>query len=215
MTEPGRERLQRALDRFDQANSDDPRTEMVEGRPLPRELAYARRMSACLEDWAPRCGEALRLAARSQHLCRWRLPRSSFDAGRRGYLRWRRQCAVMHAQLATDILAELDYDEVTIKRVADLLQKKNLDSDPEVQILEDVACLVFLRFYAGDFAERHAPAETSRVLKRTWRKMSDAARRRALELQLSVLEGEPLGVDGEAAPMPAAALDGSGEERAR
>ena len=100
-TEDGAGRLGAALEQFDAANRQDPRSVEVAGREFPQELLYGRRMSRRLASYEAGASEELQLAVRSQHLCRWRLPRSSFPAGRRGYLRWRRACASMHAELSS------------------------------------------------------------------------------------------------------------------
>lgn len=178
------DRLQAAIARFDAANAEDPRRELDEGVAVPKELLYARRMSAWLERLEPRASEALRLAARSQHLCRWRIPRSDYPRNRKGYRQWRRDCALMHARLAAEILDAVGYGPGEIARVQDLLLKKNLKSDPETQILEDVACLVFLQHHFEAFAREHDEPKLVRILERTWRKMSSRGRRAALQLEM-------------------------------
>ena len=44
------------------------------------------------------------------------------------------------------------YDEWSIARASTLVRKEQLRSDAEAQTLENVACLVFLRYYAANFA---------------------------------------------------------------
>ncbi len=173
-----------ALRQIDAANSEDPNTVVVDGREYPKELLYARRMSEWLSRLAPDAPEHLRLAARSQHLCRWLVPRDSFPLDRRGYLRWRSRLYAFHAEKAGQILEEVGYDGATVTRVQGLLQKKNLTSDPEMQILEDVACLVFLESYFSEFAERHEPDKLRTIIRKTWKKMSPRGRKAALRLEL-------------------------------
>ncbi|NQV25970.1 MAG: DUF4202 family protein, partial [Rhodopirellula sp.] len=50
----------------------------VDGKARPAELVYSERMTAALERFAPDAPEALRLAARAQHLQRWQLPRRDY-----------------------------------------------------------------------------------------------------------------------------------------
>jgi hypothetical protein len=171
----------RAIARIDAANAEDPRSEGDQ----PKELVYSRRMTTWLDRLEPGAGEALRLAARAQHLCRWRLPRGEYPEGRRGYLSWRRACGELHAQLAAEILCDVGYDDASVTRVADLLRKKNLSSDPEALALEDTACLVFLEHELAAFAPKHDDAKLVQILQRTWRKMSTRGRALALELDLS------------------------------
>src|SRR5207249_10366915 len=125
-------RFQDAIARFDAANAQDPR-----GIQLP----YAQRLSAWVERLAPDASEALRLAARCQHLRRWEIPRESYPAGRVGYLKWREALKHFHAEEAGKILREVCYDDVTIERVRNLNLKKK---DPETSVLEDALCLLFL-----------------------------------------------------------------------
>ncbi|HWM86597.1 MAG TPA: DUF4202 domain-containing protein, partial [Kofleriaceae bacterium] len=142
-------RLAEALARLDAINAGDPRRERdpVSGEEIAVELLYAQRMSQRLEQLAPDAPEVLRLAARAQHVARWRIPRDSYPEGRTGYKQWRSELARAHADLAAKVMAEVGYDAAPIQRVRDLLTKKGLRTDPEVQTLEDVACLVFLEHY--------------------------------------------------------------------
>ena len=183
-------RLAQALDRFDALNAEDPHTERVDGLERPKELVYGERMSARLATFAPEAPESVQLAVRAQHLRRWTLPRSDFPMDRAGYLTWRTRCARMHAELATDVLEHLGYGPDTVARVHKLLTKRGLKTDPEVQLLEDVACLVFLEHYANDFAAEHPRSKVVDVVRKTWAKMSSEGHAAALALSLdsSVLE---------------------------
>lgn len=178
------ERFNRAIDRFDQANGEDPHREVFANEKHPKELLYAQRMSAWLDRYAPEASEALRLAARCQHIRRWTLPRSDYSMDRKGYKQWRANLAKFHADTATEILRDVGYDEVTIRRVQGFLRKEKLRSDPEVQILEDVICLVFLESYFADFARKHDEDKLVNILQKTWKKMSPKGRETALELAL-------------------------------
>lgn len=177
-------RLDRAFARFDAVNAEDPRTEEVDDRLQPKELVYARRMSETLARFEPDASEPLRLAARAQHIARWRIPRSRFPEGRKGYKQWRTRLMQLHAELATNILREVGYDDATVTRVDRLLRKQGLKRDPEVQTLEDVACLVFLAHYFDAFARDHEDDKLVEILRKTWGKMSERGRRAALELDL-------------------------------
>lgn len=182
---PADTRLQRAMERFDAINAEDPRREVVDGQERPKELVYARRMSETLERFRPDASEPLRLAVRAQHLARWRIPRSEFPEGRTGYKKWRTRLMFFHAELAEEVLRQLEYPEDTVERVKTLLRKQGLKRDPEVQALEDVACLVFLEHYFDAFAEDHGDEKLVDILRKTWRKMSERGQEAALELKLS------------------------------
>ncbi len=178
-------RLQQAFDRFDRANADDPRTDLVDGVAQPKELVYARRMIDQLDRFAPDAPEPLRLAARCQHIRRWTIPRSDFPVGRTGYRRWRTTLAGHHAQTAATILRDVGYDDATIDRVETLLRKKNLKSDHDVQTLEDVVCLVFLQHYLAGFASEHEEKKVVDILRKTWRKMSGRGHAAAAGIELA------------------------------
>ena len=178
------ERFNKAIHRFDEANAEDPQLEVVDGVSYPKELLYARRMTTWLDRFAPDASEALRLAARCQHIRRWMIPRSRYPMDRRGYLQWRTALATFHGETAAEILREVGYDEVLIGRVRSLLRKEGLKRDPEVQCLEDVICLVFLESYCADFAKHQDAAKMLPIIRKTWEKMSPRGREVARTLNL-------------------------------
>ncbi|HUN52002.1 MAG TPA: DUF4202 domain-containing protein [Candidatus Sulfotelmatobacter sp.] len=183
MDEAG-ERFRAAVARIDAANGEDPNREMIGGVEQPKELAYGERMSAWLERLAPDASEALRLAARAQHIRRWRIPRGDFPMDRAGYHRWRTTLYRFHADTAGALLAEVGYDAATIARVQALIRKEKLQSDPEMQMLEDVICLVFLENYLAGFSAKHDAAKVVEIVRKTWRKMSPRGQQAALALPL-------------------------------
>ena len=192
--------FQTAIAAFDAANAEDPNSEEAPGGPQPRELLYAQRMSEGLERLYPEASEALRLAARCQHIERWRRPRRDYPEGRVGYLTWRRDAKSFHAERAAEILRGLDYPEQTVARVQSLVRKERMTADPETQALEDAICLVFLTHYFEAFAARHDDEKVVDIVRKTWRKMSDHGREAALALSLpakaaqlieNALSGEP------------------------
>jgi hypothetical protein len=178
------ERFSEAMRRFDAANAEDPHREVVDGVAYPKELLYGQRLTAWLERFAPEASEALRLAARSQHIRRWMIPRDHYPLDRRGYLQWRTTLGKFHAETAAAILREVGYEEAMIQRVRSLLRKEGLKRDPEVQCLEDVICLVFLESYCADFAAHHETTKMLPIIRKTWEKMSPAGREVAGTLDL-------------------------------
>ena len=178
------DRFRRAVERFDAANAEDPNRELADGVEQPKELVYARRMTARLDRFRPDAPETVRLAARCQHIRRWTIPRADYPAGREGYRRWRTDLARFHADTAAAILREVGYGDDVVARVGSLLRKERLKADPDVQLLEDVICLVFIDHYLADFAPRHDEETLAGVLRKTWRKMSEEGRRAALALDL-------------------------------
>ena len=170
-----------AIARIDAVHAEDPKKD---AGGQPKELVYAQRMSACLAKLAPQASEPLKLAVRCQHIRRWAIPRSDYPQGKVGYLSWRKAEARAHAELTGGILAQAGYDADAVKRVQSLIRKERIKHDPEAQLLEDVACLVFLEFEFGDFAARHDAAKIVEIVRKTWAKMSPRGQQAALGLQL-------------------------------
>lgn len=166
------QRFQDTIDAFDKENAADPNKELVGDKAFPKELLYAQRMTECLASYAPDASESLQLAARCQHIRRWEIPRASFPTGKKGYLLWRTKLKERHAAIAGDIMFSFGYDEETIKQVKKMLLKRELKADAEVQILQDVACLVFLMHYFNEFKEKHTREKIKDILEKTMRKMS-------------------------------------------
>ena len=178
------DRFEQAIARIDAANSEDPNTETLDGVVLPKELAYGRRMSTWLDRLYPEASEALRIAARSQHIRRWSIARSSYPMDRTGYLRWRTELKNYHAETTGSILVGVGYDEAFIGSVKSLLRKEGLRENAETQALEDVACLVFLENYFADFAAQHDDDKVVDIVRKTWGKMSERGHEAALGLDL-------------------------------
>ena len=180
---PDNARLAEAFRLFDAANAEDPTLEPGDdGQPVPKEVLYAQRMSACLARVAPDAPEAVQLAARCQHIQRWKIPRQDFPMTRPGYHQWRNTLKKFHAELAGQLLTQAGYDPAEIERVQELVQKLRLKDDPEVQLLEDVICLVFLEYYFLPFAAQHPEEKVIEIVQKTWPKMTE--RGHALALQL-------------------------------
>ncbi len=185
MTAEQDERVQRAIELIDQANLADPTMEMDGGEEKPKAYLYGLRMSRWLDKLAPDASQALRLAARAQHIERWTVPRHTYPLGRKGYNQWRTGLHKFHAGRAGEIMARVGYDGATIQRTADLLQKKHLKRNAETQMLEDVICLVFLENEFDGFAAKQTEEKIIDILRKTWRKMSETGHQAALGLELS------------------------------
>ena len=181
---PDPTRFETAIARFDAANADDPNTETLDCVAHPKELLYAQRMTAWLERLAPDASEALRLAARAQHIRRWVIPRRDYPMTRSGYLKWRTTLYRFHADTAGDILRDVGYDDDAIAAVQSLLRKERLKRNPDMQCLEDVICLVFLESYFVDFAWQYDEPKVLDILRKTWKKMSPQGQAAARDLAL-------------------------------
>jgi hypothetical protein len=156
-----------------------------DGLPVPAELLHARQLTARVWHLQPNGSEILFLAARCQHIARWRIPREQYPITRAGYHQWRNALKQMHAKISAEILLKAGYAEETARRVQSFNLKENLKTDPEQQVLEDALCLVFLQF---QFAELNAKTEREKMinaLRRSWGKMSEQGRKEALQLSYS------------------------------
>lgn len=178
------DRLGRALAAIDAANADDPHRIVIRGVEQPKELGHAALATEWLHRLCAEPSEALVLAVRAHHLRRWALPRADYAAGRAGYLKWRTALKQLHAAEVGRILQEVGYDEATVARVQDIVRKRGLGTDPDVQVLEDVVCLVFLETQLHDLAAKLEPDHMVEVIRKTLPKMSDRAKQEALTLDM-------------------------------
>lgn len=169
---------------IDAANEADPHTLAVRGARRPKELAHSELVSEWVRRLAPDASDALLLAARAHHIRRWEIPRDGHPKGRSGYLRWRKALQRLHAEATAEILRGVGYDDALVARVEDIVGKRGLGRDAEVQVFEDALCLTFIETQLVAFANEHPDAKAQSVLLKTMRKMSPAARRLARELPL-------------------------------
>lgn len=178
-------RFETAIALIDQKNSEDTNVYEVFGLKYPKELLYSQRMTRKLLQFEPNASKALQIAARAQHICRWKIPRSEYPMDRVGYLKWRETLKKMHAEMTAEILGQVGYDQEFIDRVSLLINKKLIKKNEESQTLEDTICLVFLDYYFDEFAEKHNDDKVIDILRKTWAKMSDRGHEAALKLPFS------------------------------
>ena len=193
------EALQAVIRLIDAANAADPNVESANGEAVAKELLYSQRMSKTLGEFCSEASEHLQIAARAQHIERWTSPRSDYPEGRSGYKKWRSSLLLFHAQRAAELMAQVGYSEEDQARVRFLIQKRQMSRDAESQTLEDVVCLVFLEYYLDDFAAKHDEAKLIDIIKKTWKKMSEAGQQAALALNykddMSALLSKALSAD--------------------
>ncbi len=179
------DKFNKAIAKFDLANEADPNKENFNGKSYPKELLYAIRMTNRLNSIRPDASEALKLAVRCQHICRWEIDRHNYEMNRVGYLKWRQDLKIFHAKKAESILKEVGYEQDLIDEVKFLLQKKQLKKHEDTQTLEDVVCLVFLEHYFESFSKKYDEDKLIDILRKTWAKMSEKGHEIALELNFS------------------------------
>ncbi len=174
---------QAAIAAFDRANSEDPNKEVFDGKEYPKELLYAQRMTEMQERYAPEASEAVKLACRAQHIQRWKSPRSDYPMDKKGYMLWRTNLYKFHAETAGALMKEVGYDDEMIARVKAIVGKKDLKTNPETQMMEDVVDLVFIEHYMLGFAQQKPDYTEDKwipIIRKTWDKMSEHAHRFAL-----------------------------------
>jgi hypothetical protein len=180
-------RFEAVVAEIDGANAHDPRRDAVAGTSRPREVVYSERMSECLARLYPQASEALRIAARAQHICRWQIPRQKYPLGRDGYNAWRTACRDHHAALTSAIMRRYGYTGDEIAQVVKIIRKEQLKRDPESQALENVVAVVFVQYYLDEFVAEHKDyddAKLANILKKTLRKMDAMGHAAALALPL-------------------------------
>jgi len=144
-----------------------------------------KKMAEYLDQRAPNASEPLRLAIHAQHFRRWEVPRDSYPMTRVGYHSWRTFLKKRQAEQVEQICKECGYRSDIAERVAALIRKENLKKDEETQVLEDVACLVFLDDQFEEFGKEHDEDKIIDILRKTWVKMSEQGHELALEIPMS------------------------------
>jgi Domain of unknown function (DUF4202) len=194
------ERFSEAIRLIDAANGEDPRVELVDGKPRPRELLFAQRVYDCVTEMVDEPSEELLLAARAHTLRRWMIPRDRYPMTTVGYHKWRDALAQFHANEAESILQTAGYADDSIRKVKAFITKADWPENREALALEDADCLVFLDTKLRNYVDEWEDDKTVRILRRTIQKMTPAARDRAMSLKLGVRERDLL----ERASRPAA-----------
>jgi len=182
--------LDQVFSAIDQLNSGDPNIELVSGIEYGKEQLYSQRMNEQMLTFYPKASDELRIAAYAQHVQRWVSKRSDYPEGRAGYYQWRVGLGKMHAQLAKEEMAKAGYPEESQQQVFRLLTKQGIKLNADVQVLEDVICLVFLQYYFMPFAAKHSEEKVISIVQKTWAKMSEEGHKAALALELESVAQE-------------------------
>ena len=103
---------------------------------------------------------------------------------RKGYHQWRTYLYTYQAEKAAHLLREVGYSKESVSAISEMIEKKDLKTNADSQLIEDVVCLVFLQYYIEDFVEKHKSdmEKLKRIILRTWNKMSDKAHNEALKI---------------------------------
>ena len=178
-------RFETAIALIDKKNAEDENTYQVSGLEYPKELLYSQRMTRTLLRFEPNASKALQIAARAQHICRWKIQRDEYPMDRVGYLKWRETLKKMHADITGEILQQVNFDVQFTDRVQKIILKKLMKKNEESQTLEDTICLVFLDYYFDEFAAKHSDEKVIDILQKTWVKMSAKGHEAALKITFS------------------------------
>jgi hypothetical protein len=167
--------VDRVLQEIDAYNAKDPH-----GRELP----YSEKLTSWTLRLNPAPSEALRIAARGQHIGRWTIPRSSYPMDRGGYLRWREELKRFHARTVAEIMSKEGYAEENVEAVRQIILKKNFQANPDAQTIEDALCLVFLESQFEELRQKTPDPKMIDIIQKTWKKMSAKAKEVALTMDL-------------------------------
>jgi hypothetical protein len=159
----------------DRANGEDPNRIDFDGGQWPLAELQGLRATHWLERLAPDAADAVWIAARAHHLRRWTVARLDFPEGRAGYHRWKRAVKEVHAEALAGVTEGLGLPEDVLARAQDLVRRKGLGTDPETQLIEDVACLVFLETQYEPLIDKIGREKVVDAVRKTVVKMSPAA----------------------------------------
>lgn len=176
--------LPAALKAIDERNARDPRREVLDGQEMAAGVAESERLTRWVLKLKPDASDALRIAARGQHVERWTVPRDRYHEGRAGYLRWRENLKQFHARTVAAILESLEFPAALVSRVRSLILKENIKTDLEAQTLEDALCLVFLETQFAALKAKSGDDKMRDIVRKTWAKMGESGRAAALALPL-------------------------------
>jgi len=176
--------FKKAIKLIDAANSEDPNQVTDEhGKTWPKELLYSYRMAEILQRYAPEADSICQLAIRSQHIQRWKSQRNAYPMDRVGYLKWRKDLYKFHAVTMGELMSQAGYTADDIERAKKMVGKVGIKSNPDTQLLEDVADLVFIEYYLLAFADKHPDYSEEKwieIIQKTWKKMSEKGQKFAL-----------------------------------
>lgn len=170
--------FEQVITSIDEANNQDPNYELVDDQKQAKEHIYAKRMTQMLNRFAPKADELMHIAVRGQHIERWRSPRSDFPMNKQGYHQWRSALYEFHAGRVVELMQQAGYEKQACERVYNAVAKKQIKRNPDSQLVEDIASLVFIEHYMLAFAQSKPDYDEQKwigILQRTWQKMSPQA----------------------------------------
>lgn len=163
---------------INEVNNQDPNQELHNDKAWPKERLYSERMTDMLNRFQPDADELMHIAVRAQHIKRWCSPRSDFPMNKQGYHQWRSALYIFHAETVVELMQQAGCSEAQQQRVYNAVAKKQIKRNPDSQLVEDIASLVFIEHYMLAFAQTKPDYDEQKwigILQRTWQKMSTEA----------------------------------------
>jgi hypothetical protein len=179
------EQYKTATELIDSVHYQDPSTETIDGVEIKAELLYSNRMLAVLEKVAPDASFELKLAAKCQHISRWSIPRATFPVGKKGYYDWRAAIMAHQLNVSTSVLKQAEINDQSIEIIVDVLKNKADKTNQNASIIEDTACLTFIKWYLVPFTGQFDAAKAKIILQKTAGKMSERGLGLLPEMELS------------------------------
>jgi hypothetical protein len=174
-----------AIRLIDTIHNQDLISETIDGVEIKAELLYSNRMLAVLEKVAPDASFELKLAAKCQHISRWSIPRATFPVGKKGYYDWRAAIMAHQLNVSTSVLKQAEINDQSIEIIVDVLKNKADKTNQNASIIEDTACLTFIKWYLVPFTGQFDAAKAKIILQKTAGKMSERGLGLLPEMELS------------------------------
>jgi len=149
------------------------------------ESLYATRMVEQLKKYYPQANQLLEISALAHHLKRWEIARSIYPMDKQGYFQWRRHVAKHQLAILTEVLDKEGIANEEQETIISVLKKENIKKLEESQVIEDVACMVFVQHYLEPFAAPHDKQKVVDIVRKTMLKMSQHAINETAQLPLS------------------------------
>ncbi len=165
------------FEKIDSLHALDPVKESAGEYEVSRESLYCERMVKKLYKIIQQPGIHLELAARCHHLCRWEVNRKDFPEGRSGYYLWRNEVYKHQATIAERLMDEEKITGEVKEKVLRIIKKEGIKTDHDVQLVEDIACIVFIENYLDEFSEKYDEAKLVNIIRKTLNKMSEQGHR--------------------------------------
>lgn len=150
----------------------DPVLEVDCGLKIPREMLYSQHMVNKLKALVPDAKDVLVVSAMCHHIGRWEIERKSFPEGKSGYHQWRNAVHIHQAEKARVLMIEEDIKPEFQERVLRIIKKEGIKKDTEVQLIEDIACIVFVEEYIEAFSRKYTDDKLLVIIRKTLAKMS-------------------------------------------